>query len=88
MCIFPRFQRRGYGRYFMSKVFKYDVELDGRFYAVTILIHDYTPCGYEEPESEYSDSALYNQIQQDMIDAKEGELRKPRFCKYIHQIKE
>ena len=39
MCIFPKFQRKGYGKYFMSKVFKCDDKLDGRVYAVTRLIH-------------------------------------------------
>ena len=56
----------------MSKVFICDAHLDGRFYAVTRSINDYTPFSYVEPESEYSDSALYNQIQMDMVDAKEG----------------
>ena len=88
MCTLPKFQRKGYGRCFMSKVFKCDAELDGRFYVVTTWIYDYIPCSYEEPESEYSNSALYNQIQQDMIHSKERKLRKPIFCKYINQIKE
>ena len=72
----------------MSKVLNCDAQLDGKVYAVTRLIHDYTPFGYEEPESEYSDSELYNHIQIDMVDAKEGKLKKPRFCKYIYQTKE
>ena len=54
ICIFPKLQHKGYGGYFMSKVFKCDVELDGRVYAVTRLTHGYTPCGYEELEIEYS----------------------------------
>ena len=44
----------------MTKVFKCDSKLDGIVYAVTRLIHDSTPCSYKEPESEYSDSVLYN----------------------------
>ena len=72
----------------MSKVFNCDAQLDGKVYAVTRLIHDYTPSGYEEPESDYSDYAEYNQIQQDMVDAKQGNISKPRFCKYINQTNE
>ena len=53
MCILPKFQRKCYGRYFMSKVLKCDSQLDGRVHAVTKLIHDYTPSSYEEPGSEY-----------------------------------
>ena len=88
MCIFPNSQRKGYGRYVMSKVFKYYTDLDGRVYAVTRSIHDYNPYSNEEPESEYSDSLLYNRIQYNMIDDKDGKLRKPRFCKHMNQIKE
>ena len=62
MCIFSKFQRKGYGRYFITKVFKCDAKLDGRVYAVNRLINDYTPCSCKERESEYSNSALYNQI--------------------------
>ena len=46
----------------MSKVFKSDAQLDGRVYAVTILIHDYTLSDYEEPENKYSDYVLYNHL--------------------------
>ena len=88
MCILPKSQHKGYRRYFMIKVFKYDAQLNGRVYAVTRLIHDYILYSYDKPESEYSDSALYNQIQMNMVDAKEVKLRKPIFCKYINQIKE
>ena len=84
MFILPKFQRKSYGRYFMSKVFKFDAELDSRIYAVKRLMHECTPCSYKEPESEYSYSALYNQIEQDMLDTKEGKLRKPKCCKYIN----
>ena len=49
MCILPKFQRKGFGKYFISKLFKSDAQLDGRFRAMSKLIHDYTPPGYEEP---------------------------------------
>ena len=71
MCILPKFQRKGHGRYSMSKVFKCDAELDSRVYAVTRLIHDYTPYRYEELENEYSNYALYNPLQKYTIDDKE-----------------
>ena len=59
MCILPKFTRKSYGRYFVSKLFKCDSQLDSRVYTVTRLIYDCTAFGYEETESEYSDFALY-----------------------------
>ena len=57
---FTKFQRKGFGTYFVSKVFISDAQLDGRAYAVTISIQDYNLSGYKETESKYSDSVLYN----------------------------
>ena len=67
---------------------KSTAQLDSRVYAVTILIHDYTPSGHKEPESEYSDSVLYDKTQKYMEYAQEEKIRQPIFRKYIHQIKE
>ena len=59
----------------MSKVFNNDTKLDGSVYTVTRLIHDYNPSGYEEPESEYWDDELQNQIKMDLVDSPAGKIR-------------
>ena len=72
----------------MRKIFQIDAHLDGNVYTVTILIHDYTPSSYVEPESKFSDLDLRNQIVKDKKDVKDRKLQQLKFRKYIKQIKD
>ena len=86
--IFPKFQHKGVRIYFIGKVFQSDAQLDGRVYAVTTLIHDYTSFGYVESKIKYSDLDVYNQIVKYNEYVKGGKLRRLTFCKYILKKKD
>ena len=88
MCILPKFQRKGFGNYFVSKVFKSDAQLNGRVYTVIRLIHDYILSSYEEPESTLLDLVLYYQIVKVNTDVKDGKLRLTTFREYTKKNKD
>ena len=47
MCILLKWRRRGYGTYLLGKVSACNSELENvKVYAVTRLIHEYTPSHY------------------------------------------
>ena len=83
MCTLPKFQPKGFGTYFMGKVFQFNAQLDGNVYTAIILIHDYTPSSYVELESKFSCLDLRNQIVKDKKDVKNGKLQQLRCPKYI-----
>ena len=59
MCILPKWRRKGYGKYLMGMAFLSDYSLDNvKAYAVTRLIHDYTPSHYVEPDSNFTEEDL------------------------------
>ena len=69
MWILPKWRDKGYGKYLMGKALSSDHEIqESRVYAVTRLIHNYTPSDYDEPGSEYSNDQLTAKINQDRID--------------------
>ena len=83
-------RHKGFVTYLMGKVFQSDKTLEHvKVYAVTRLIHKYTPSDYEEPESQYSDIELHGQILKNTKDDKRGgKPRCPTFRKVIKHIKE
>ena len=60
MCNLPKWWcRKGYRKYLMGKVFASDPELENvKVYAVTRLIHNYTPSDYDELGSKYTEEEL------------------------------
>ena len=83
MCILPKWCRRGYGAYLMGKVFASDSELENvKVYAVTRLIHDYTPYHYVKPFSKYTDKELSGLIHEGITNYyKNKVIRIPQFGK-------
>ena len=66
----------------MGKVLASDSEIkNGKVYAVTRLIHNYTSSDCEELVSRYSVDQLTHQIMQDKIDDRNVGPRTPRFRK-------
>ena len=69
MSILPKWRRKGYGKYLMGMVFASDSSLENvKVYAVTRLIHDYTPSHYVEPYSNHTEEDLCAQISYDLKD--------------------
>lgn len=69
MCILPKWRRKGYGTYLMGKAFASDSALENiKVYAVTRLMHDYTPSHYVEPDSKYTEEELCTQFYEDLKD--------------------
>ena len=83
MCILLKWRDKWYGKYLMGKAFSSDPEIqDGRIYAVTRLIHNYTPSDCYEPSSKYSDDQLAAQIHEDKItDIRDVSPRIPQYRK-------
>ena len=86
MGILPKWCRKGYGKYLMVMVFVSDSSLENiKVYAVTRLIHDYTPSHYVELDSNYTEEDLCAQISYDLKDenpnVSTGIPSKPKFGK-------